>query len=73
MDGNCRGIAGGIWASRISCAEYVGIPKSWRQYFNEPEEGRCWLEMEPDGEGYRGISKGMNFHYHKDMGLEKEK
>ncbi len=29
--------------------------------------------MEPDGEGYRGISKGMNFHYHKDMGLEKEK
>ena len=51
----------------------VGIPKSWRQYFNEPEEGRCWLEMEPDGEGYRGISKGMNFHYHKDMGLEKEK
>jgi CRISPR-associated endonuclease/helicase Cas3 len=51
----------------------VGVPKSWRQYFNDLEEGRCWLEMEQDGQGYRGRSKGMVFHYHKDMGLEKEK
>jgi len=29
--------------------------------------------MEQNGEGYRGSSKGMGFHYHKDMGLEKEK
>lgn len=51
----------------------VGVPKSWRCHLENPDEGRYWLEMEQDGEGYRGISKGVTFRYHKDMGLEKEK
>jgi CRISPR-associated endonuclease/helicase Cas3 len=60
---------------RLECLTLnsIGVPKSWRRHFEDSEEGRCWLEMEPDGEGYRGHSKGVTFHYHKDMGLEKEK
>lgn len=60
---------------RLECLALnsVGVPKSWRHYFETPDEGRCWLEMEQDGDGYQGISKGMTFRYHKDMGLEKEK
>lgn len=53
----------------------LGVPKSWKQYLGNSEEGRHWLEMEmeKDGEGYRGLSKGMTFRYHNDIGLEKEK
>lgn len=60
---------------RLECLALnsVGVPKSWRRNFETSDEGRCWLEMEQDGEGYRGISKGVTFRYHKDMGLEKEK
>jgi CRISPR-associated endonuclease/helicase Cas3 len=60
---------------RLECLALnsVGVPKSWRHNFETPDEGRCWLEMEKDGEGFRGISKGVVFRYHKDMGLEKEK
>lgn len=61
--------------NRLECLALnsVGVPKSWRRNFETSDEGRCWLEMEQDGEGYRGISKGVTFRYHKDMGLEKEK
>ena len=60
---------------RLECLALnsVGVPKSWGWYFEAPDEGLYWLEMEQNGEGYRGSSKGMGFHYHKDMGLEKEK
>ena len=51
----------------------VGVPATWRGYFENFYEGRFWLEMEQEGEGYRGSSKGVTFRYHKDMGLEKEK
>ena len=51
----------------------VGVPKSWEYHLDNSVEGRFWLEMEQDGEGYRGSSKGVTFHYHKDIGLEKEK
>ncbi|NTV45949.1 MAG: CRISPR-associated helicase/endonuclease Cas3, partial [Chlorobiales bacterium] len=52
----------------------VGVPKSWSYYLeNLDERRRYWLELEQDGEGYRGISKGVTFRYHKDKGLEKEK
>lgn len=51
----------------------VGVPKSWSHYLEKPDEGRYWLELEQEGEGYRGTSKGVTFRYHKDMGLEKEK
>jgi CRISPR-associated endonuclease/helicase Cas3 len=51
----------------------VGVPKSWSYHLENPDEGRHWLELEQEGEGYRGISKGVTFRYHKDMGLEKEK
>jgi CRISPR-associated endonuclease/helicase Cas3 len=51
----------------------IGVPNSWRHHFDKDEEGRCWLEMEPDGEAFRGSSKGMMFRYHKDIGLEREK
>ena len=52
----------------------VGVPKSWSYYLdNLDERRRYWLELEQEGEGYRGISKGVTFRYHKDKGLEKEK
>jgi CRISPR-associated endonuclease/helicase Cas3 len=51
----------------------VGVPQSWRPCLEESDEERCWLEMEPDGEGFRGNSKGMVFRYDKDIGLEREK
>jgi len=51
----------------------VGVPKTWGYHLENSEEGRYWLEMEQEGKGYRGISKGITFRYHKDMGLEKEK
>lgn len=51
----------------------VGVPKSWRHCLADCDEGRYWLEMEPDGSGYRGRAKGVTFRYHKDTGLEKEK
>ncbi|MEW6670494.1 MAG: CRISPR-associated helicase Cas3', partial [Thermodesulfobacteriota bacterium] len=60
---------------RLECLALnsIGVPNSWRHYLEDSDEGRFWLEMEKDGEGYRGLSKGVTFHYHKDMGLEKEK
>jgi CRISPR-associated endonuclease/helicase Cas3 len=52
----------------------VGVPKSWSYYLdNFDEKRRYWLELEQEGEGYQGISKGVTFRYHKDKGLEKEK
>jgi len=51
----------------------VGVPKSWQYDFGNPVEGRFWIEMQREGEGYRGVSKGVTFRYHKDMGLEREK
>lgn len=50
----------------------VGVPKSWRQHLEDPEEGRYWLELQQEGDGYRGHSKGVTFRYHQDTGLEKE-
>ncbi len=60
---------------RLECLSLnsVGVPKSWRHYLEEAEEGRCWLEMEPEGEGFLGNSRGVTFRYHKDFGLEREK
>jgi len=51
----------------------VCVPKSWKYDLENPHEGRFWLEMEQEGDGYRGVSKGVTFRYHKDMGLEREK
>lgn len=51
----------------------VGVPESWSYCFDTDDEGRCWLEMERDGVGFRGSSKGVVFRYHKDTGLEREK
>jgi len=52
----------------------IGVPKSWRYSLDESDEdGRFWLEMEQDGDGYKGRSNGMIFRYHKDTGMEKEK
>ena len=51
----------------------VGVPKSWQHQLGNSEDGRYWLEMEQENDGYRGSSKGVIFHYHKDTGLEKQK
>ncbi|HOH80711.1 MAG TPA: CRISPR-associated helicase/endonuclease Cas3 [Methanoregulaceae archaeon] len=51
----------------------VGVPSSWGRYLEDHVEGRFWLEMQPEGDGFRGRSKGATFRYHKDIGLEKEK
>ena len=51
----------------------VGVPASWRRCFEDPDEGRFWLELGLESDEYRGSSKGVVFRYHKDMGLEKEK
>ncbi|MSM41137.1 MAG: CRISPR-associated helicase/endonuclease Cas3 [Geobacter sp.] len=51
----------------------VGVPQSWRRALGNSDEGRFWLEMGREGEGYGGISNGTTFRYHKDLGLEKEK
>ncbi|MBN2569844.1 MAG: CRISPR-associated helicase/endonuclease Cas3 [Deltaproteobacteria bacterium] len=60
---------------RLECLTLntVGVPKSWRRFFENNDEGRCWLDMKRDGEGFKGFSKGATFRYHKDTGLEKEK
>lgn len=51
----------------------VGVPASWRYSLENPDEGRYWLELEQDGEVFRGTLKGVTFRYHKDIGLEREK
>ena len=51
----------------------VGVPSTWRGCFKNCDEGRFWLEMKKEGEGFLGCSNGKTFRYHKDMGLEKEK
>lgn len=51
----------------------VGIPKSWGYHLEDPIDGTIWLAMEPEGNGFRGHSKGAIFRYHHDIGLEKEK
>lgn len=51
----------------------IGVPKSWRYCFDKPEDGRFWLAMEYKGDGYSGCSNNVIFHYHKDIGLEKQK
>jgi CRISPR-associated endonuclease/helicase Cas3 len=51
----------------------VGVPRSWRQHLPDSDEGRYWLELQQEGDGYRGHSKGVTFRYHQDTGLEKEK
>ena len=51
----------------------VGVPASWRYSLENPDDGRYWLELEQDGEVFRGTLKGVAFRYHKDMGLEREK
>lgn len=60
---------------RLECLSLnsVGVPKSWQHWFNEPEDGKYWLQMEQDGDGYIAFSKGVTFNYHKDYGLEKKK
>lgn len=50
----------------------VGVPKTWGYWLENPVDGRYWLAMEFDGEGFSWSSKGVNFCYHKDIGLEKE-
>lgn len=51
----------------------VGVPSTWRGCFKNCDEGRFWLELKEDEEGFLGSSNGKTFRYHKDMGLEKEK
>lgn len=51
----------------------VGVPKSWRGFLGQSEDGRYWLEMEQENHGYRGCSKDVTFRYNKHTGLEKEK
>ncbi|MBI5100353.1 MAG: CRISPR-associated helicase/endonuclease Cas3 [Nitrospirae bacterium] len=52
----------------------LGVPKSWRGYLGEADkEGRYWLEMRKDGDFFSTTSKGKNFRYNKDTGMEKEK
>jgi CRISPR-associated endonuclease/helicase Cas3 len=60
---------------RLECMALnsVGVPKSWQHWFNEPEDGKYWLQMEQDGDRYSAFSKGVTFNYHKDYGLEKKK
>lgn len=73
MDGTTFELLGEYERLESLALNSIGVPKSWRHYFDEPDEGRCWLEMNPDGEGYVGFSKSVIFRYQKDMGLEKEK
>ena len=51
----------------------VGVPATWRGCLGNSDEGRFWLELEREGEGYQGSLNGVTFRYHKDMGLEREK
>lgn len=51
----------------------IGVPKSWAYSLGEAVDGKYWLEMGPDGQGFRAVIKGTIFRYHKDIGLEKER
>ena len=52
----------------------IGVPRSWGYYLGEKdEEGRYRLEMNKEGDFFTAISKGKTFHYHKDIGMEKDK
>ena len=56
----------------------VSVPgsKSWKYSFNGVEldkEGRYWLEMKPDGEGFVAEGNKVIFRYHRDTGLRREK
>ncbi|MEW5746188.1 MAG: CRISPR-associated helicase/endonuclease Cas3 [Nitrospirota bacterium] len=52
----------------------IGVPASWRNYLGESdEEGRFRLHMKKAGDYFTALSKGMTFHYHYDIGMEKEK
>jgi len=51
----------------------IGVPKSWAYSLGEAVDGKYWLEMELEGQGFRAAVKGTTFRYHKDIGLEKER
>ncbi|HOO50128.1 MAG TPA: CRISPR-associated helicase/endonuclease Cas3, partial [Alphaproteobacteria bacterium] len=51
----------------------IGVPKSWVYFLGDAVDGKYWLEMEPEGQGFRALMKGTTFRYHKDIGLEKER
>lgn len=56
----------------------VSVPgsKAWKYSLDEVaeiNEGRYWLKMQPDGEGFVAEGKKVIFRYHRDTGLRREK
>jgi CRISPR-associated endonuclease/helicase Cas3 len=56
----------------------VSVPgsKGWKYSLDEVaeiNEGRYWLKMQPDGEGFVAEGKKVIFRYHRDTGLRREK
>jgi CRISPR-associated endonuclease/helicase Cas3 len=56
----------------------VSVPgsKGWKYSLDEVaevSEGRYWLKMQPDGEGFVAEGKKVIFRYHRDTGLRREK
>lgn len=50
----------------------VGVPKSWGKFLPKPdEEGRIWLAMQRDGEGWRVNCEDVVLSYHPTWGMEK--
>jgi CRISPR-associated endonuclease/helicase Cas3 len=58
----------------LNCVSVPGS-RAWKYSLNEIEldkEGRYWLEMQPDGEGFVAEGKKVIFRYHRDTGLRRE-
>lgn len=54
----------------------LGVPAGWEgclKKLTEFDEGRYWLKMQPDGEGFVAEGKKVVFRYHRDTGLRREK
>lgn len=54
----------------------IGAPAGWKGYLEKIakyDEGRYWLEMRPDSDGFIAEGNKVIFRYHRDTGLRREK
>lgn len=72
MDGTIYDLVENQRRMEVLTLNTVGVPATWKGYFDHSDEGRFWLETQQEGESYTGSSKSMTFRYHHNFGLEKE-
>lgn len=78
IDGNFLGRLDEYQLKETLALNGVSVPgsKGWKYSLDEVaeiNEGRYWLKMQTDGEGFVAEGKKVIFRYHRDTGLRREK